>query len=204
VTGSLALVGAGGHGKVVLDALKTAGVDVWGVVDDDPATWNCNLLDTPVRGPCSMLDATVSCVAYGVGDNQARWKLADRIPVPAMVVVHPRAVVSSWAALGDGVVILASAVVQADARVRTGSIINTAAVVEHDCDVGAFAHVAPRATLSGGVSIGTGSLVGAGAVVLPGISIGKHSVIGAGAVVTSDVPDNSIVTGTPARPTTAT
>jgi acetyltransferase-like isoleucine patch superfamily enzyme len=41
--------------------------------------------------------------------------------------------------------------------------------------------------------------IGAGAVVLPGITIGKRAIVGAGSVVTKDVPDNSTVTGNPAR-----
>lgn len=41
--------------------------------------------------------------------------------------------------------------------------------------------------------------IGANAVVLPGVTIGRHSVVAAGAVVTSDVPDNVVVGGVPAR-----
>jgi len=44
-----------------------------------------------------------------------------------------------------------------------------------------------------------GASIGAGSVILPGLTIGENSIIGAGAVVTSDVPDNAIVFGNPAR-----
>lgn len=49
------------------------------------------------------------------------------------------------------------------------------------------------------VRIGAGSWLGANSVVLPGVSIGRHCVIGAGAVVTSDVPDNAVAVGSPAK-----
>ena len=42
-------------------------------------------------------------------------------------------------------------------------------------------------------------LVGANAVVIEGVHIGKGAVVGAGAIVTSDVPDNAVVAGCPAR-----
>lgn len=41
--------------------------------------------------------------------------------------------------------------------------------------------------------------VGAGAVILPGVTVHKGAVIGAGAVVTSDVPENTVVAGVPAK-----
>lgn len=44
-----------------------------------------------------------------------------------------------------------------------------------------------------------GASIGANATILPGITIGKNSMIGAGSVVLSDVPDNAVVVGNPAR-----
>lgn len=41
--------------------------------------------------------------------------------------------------------------------------------------------------------------IGAGAIILPGVTVGENSIVGAGAIVTKDVPDNTVVAGTPAR-----
>jgi acetyltransferase-like isoleucine patch superfamily enzyme len=49
------------------------------------------------------------------------------------------------------------------------------------------------------VSIGDGSWLGHGTIVLPGATIGRHVVVGANSVVTGEVPDFSVVAGTPAR-----
>ncbi len=49
------------------------------------------------------------------------------------------------------------------------------------------------------VSIGDGSWLGHGTVVLPGVRIGRHVVVGANSVVTSDLPDNCVAAGVPAR-----
>ena len=49
------------------------------------------------------------------------------------------------------------------------------------------------------IHVGKGAWIGAQAVVLPGVTIGRNSVVAAGAVVTKDVPDFSIVVGSPAR-----
>lgn len=49
------------------------------------------------------------------------------------------------------------------------------------------------------VVIGAGSWLGTNSVVLPGVTIGKHVAIGAGSVVTTDLPDNAVAAGVPAR-----
>jgi phosphonate metabolism protein (transferase hexapeptide repeat family) len=50
------------------------------------------------------------------------------------------------------------------------------------------------------VRLGHDVWVGHGSVILPGLTIGSGAVVGAGSVVTKDVPDFTIVAGTPAKP----
>lgn len=49
------------------------------------------------------------------------------------------------------------------------------------------------------VRIGEHSWLGTGVVVTPGVTIGKRCMIGANSVVTSDIPDDSVAAGAPAR-----
>ena len=49
------------------------------------------------------------------------------------------------------------------------------------------------------VVIKKGAFVGANATILPGVIVGQCSFIGAGAVVTKDVPDWTVVVGSPAK-----
>ena len=49
------------------------------------------------------------------------------------------------------------------------------------------------------VRVGDNVLIGANAVVIEGVQIGNGSVVAAGAIVTTDVPENVVVAGVPAR-----
>ena len=53
--------------------------------------------------------------------------------------------------------------------------------------------------LFGRVKIGAYTFVGGGCYIMPGVTIGKGCVIGVNSVVTKDVPDFSIVAGSPAK-----
>ena len=54
-------------------------------------------------------------------------------------------------------------------------------------------------TKIGQVFIGNKVFIGANAIVLPGVTIGDNAIIAAGAVVTSDIPQNEVWGGNPAK-----
>lgn len=69
---------------------------------------------------------------------------------------------------------------------------------DHSMDVATPIRQQPLQT-HGGIVVEDDAWLGFGVVVLDGVRIGKGAVIGAGSVVTSNVPDNAIAMGVPAR-----
>ncbi|CAH0232198.1 NeuD/PglB/VioB family sugar acetyltransferase [Roseomonas sp. CECT 9278] len=200
---AILVLGAGGHGKAVLDLLMAGGWPIAGVLDGAPRV--AAVLGVPVLGDESrlpaLLAAGVAAAHPAIGHNAQRAAAAARLlaagfALPALV--HPAATIGHGATLGEGAAVLARAVIGPEARIARLALVNTGAIVEHDCDIGEAAHVAPGAVLAGGVRIGAGALVGAGAVIRPGVRVGEGAIIGAGAAVLADVPPHETFAGVPA------
>src|SRR6185312_14295503 len=107
----------------------------------------------------------------GVGDNAPRARLFERARaagLTALTLIHPSAIVSASARLGDGVQCLWGAIVAAGAVIGADVIVNSGAIVEHDCRIDDHVHVASGATLTGAVQVAAFAHIGAGAVVRQG------------------------------------
>lgn len=207
MTKPLLIIGAGGHGAVILDAALAAGFTVLGLTDADPALHGTRVLDRPVLGGDDVVlshnpDAVQLTVGIGsTGNTDLHREIHDRFAARNYrfaTVIHPTATVAGSAAIADGTVLMAGAIVQPRCRIGKNVILNTGAQIDHDCDIGPHCHIAPGAVLSGNVTVGAGSHVGTGAVVIQGITIGREAICAAGAVVIRNVPDTIHVAGNPA------
>ncbi len=199
------VIGAGGHAKVVIDALKKSGAEIQGVAEIDPKKAGGALLGVPVIDESALPAPGAVALANGVGsvkDTKARRAAFLRLKEQGyrfQTVIHPSGVIGEDVVIGEGAEIMAGAVIQPGTRIGANSIVNTRASVDHDCQIGDHVHIAPGAALSGSVMMGDGCHVGAGATVMQGKTIGRGAVVGAGAVVVDDVPPGVTVYGVPAR-----
>ena len=197
----IAVVGAGGHSKVVIGTAESAGFIVAAVFDDREQLWGGTILGHTVLGPIEGLQPSdFDGVVLAIGSNLGRHEASKRLEAPWVSIVHRSAHVHRSVAIGAGTVVFAGAVLQPETTIGRHSIINTAATVDHDCEIDDYAHIAPGANLAGNVKIGEGSLVGVGAALIPGVAVGAWATIGAGAAIVSDVPAGATIAGVPGRP----
>lgn len=179
----IAIVGAGGCGRVALDVLLAGGYGAWimGFYDDAHAALPGEVRGFPVLGDTWMLKSLLSVesvyVIVAITDNPARLRVANSIRGLGgqfISAIHPDAYVSPEATVGDGSVVGAGAVVYPDASVGSHCLLGPRAVVDRDASVGA------GTWLSAGAVAGAGARVGARAV------LGYNSVVGRKASVGDD------------------
>jgi acetyltransferase EpsM len=202
----VAIIGHGGHGKVVQDLLSCFPEKrLLAFLDNRYSTLieDENIVCAPVSFAKHLIQHFYDIrFILAVGDNAQRKHIFDTLKLPNefyLTLIHPNAYVSSSSTIGDGTVIMANAVVNSGADVGDHAIINSGAIIEHDCKVGRFAHISPNATLTGSVRVEEGVHVGSGATLLPSIRVNEWTKIGAGATVLEDIPAYSTAVGVPAK-----
>jgi acetyltransferase EpsM len=201
---AILVYGAGGHGKAVIDLLRSLGsYRIVGVLDDDPTLSGSSLMGVPVLGGRDQLAKlhpqgirlAVNAVG-GVGNLQVRIKVFRQLAEAGFscpAVIHPSAVVEPSAELAAGVQIFPQSYVGSEVQAGFGTIVNSGAIVSHDCRLGPWVNISPGAILAGGVQVGSGALVGMGATINLLANIGPGARIGNGATVKSDVPAGGVV-----------
>jgi sugar O-acyltransferase (sialic acid O-acetyltransferase NeuD family) len=194
------VIGAGGHGKVVVSTLLAAGRIVDAIVDDDESLQDSVILGVRVVGGSDCIPKYADLDAIiAIGSNMIRRLEAEKLNLNWTTAVHPSATVHPSVTLGLGTVVFAGAVVQPGSRIGEHTIINTAASVDHDCVIGDFVHIAPGVHLGGAVRIENGVFAGIGADVLPNRTVGQWAVLGAGSVAIRNVEPHTVAVGVPAR-----
>jgi sugar O-acyltransferase (sialic acid O-acetyltransferase NeuD family) len=201
---TLAIVGASGHGKVVAEIAELVG---WQevVFFDDAFPTVLSVGEWKVLGTTEDLVSQVdrySTAIVAIGDNSVRLKKSRYLCSKSLklaTLLHPGSIISKYANVHSGSVVMAGAVINPFTSIGMASIINTGCSVDHDCMVGEGVHISPGVHVAGGVSIGDLSWLGIGSAVKHCVEIGSSVVVGAGAVVVNNIAPNLLVKGIPAK-----
>ena len=192
----IAIIGAGGHGKVVgeialLNQYKT--IDFFDDRVNEIKNFPFTIINTFNFLKEHLEDYDAFFVA--IGDSQTRsdkieWLKKYKMNIVSLI--HPKSTISKFSSLGIGTCVMANAAVNPGTLIKEGVIINTSTSVDHDCIIEDFAHISPNCSLSGSVRIGKFTHLGSGTSVHPGIHIGNNVKTAVGSKVFKDILDNTI------------
>ena len=199
----LAIIGAGGHGKVCAYVASNInnqlqGGNIWSeiVFIDDHKTGSVNGFKI-ISKDVNFIPENYE-VFVAIGDNKARKELMNHYESLGFIIAtlkDPHGIIADNTLIGKGTVVMPGAVISPNAVIGNGVIINTSSIIEHDCKISDYAHISPGAVLAGGVSIGECTWIGANSTILQKKIICNNVIIGAGATVTKDIDKHGIYKG---------
>jgi sugar O-acyltransferase (sialic acid O-acetyltransferase NeuD family) len=204
----VAIIGAGGFGREVLDifeAEKESTFEVLGfIVEPQFGSAGTIINDKPILGGFDWLERHASdvYVICGVGPSHHRKRLielAQGVGARFCTIIHPSAILTRWVTIGTGVVITAGCVLTNQIKIGNHVHINLDCTVGHDVVINDYVTLSPGVHVSGNVTLGEGCLVGTGANIIEKLWLGEWSIIGAGSTIVKDVPANSTVVGIPGK-----
>ena len=192
----IAIIGAGGHGKVVGEIALLNQYDTINFFDDKISeiknfpfgiVGNIELLKKNLKNYDDFFVA--------IGDNVIRcdkisWLKKEKKNIVSLI--HPKSTVSKFSSIEAGSCVMANAAINAGTLIKEGVIINTSASIDHDCQIEDYAHISPTCSLSGNVKVGKFTHLGTGTSVHPGINIGQNVKAGIGSKIYKDILNNKI------------
>ena len=128
-----------------------------------------------------------------IGENVKIWHFSyvgDNTEIRDNVSIGSLAHIDYDVKIGENTRIEGQAYIPPLSRIGKNVFIGPAAVLTND--------PYPMCDKIIGVTIEDNAIIGARAVIKAGVTIGKNSIVAMGAIVTRDVPENSVVMGSPA------
>lgn len=206
----LVIIGAGGFGRELADTVASINAErptyeLLGFVDDNEAHYHTSINGIKViggRGAVKDLAEQRSIAAVVAIANPAmRHSLVAYLgkTVTWATLVHPRALVSPSARIGQGCILQAYVLVAANATIGDHCIVNACSGLGHDAVMGDYGAIMSQCDVTGRARLGAAVFMGSGARILPGVVVGEGAKVAAGAVVARDVEAGATVGGNPAR-----
>ncbi len=192
----LAIIGAGGHGKVVGDIALLNKYDSIVFFDDRKD----DIKEYPFKIIGNLDELKNNLKNYNdffvaIGDNKIRHDLISwlkRKKNNVISLIHPKSTISRFSSIEAGSCVMANAVINAGTFIKEGVIINTSSSIDHDCLIEDYAHISPNCSLSGNVKVGKFTHLGTGSCVHPGVDIGENVKTGIGSKIYQNIEDNKI------------
>jgi acetyltransferase EpsM len=114
-------------------------------------------------------------------------------------IIHPTAIISKFAKIGNGVSIQPFVSVGPNVTIGNHVQIYAQSLIGHNSTLDDYSYVANNASISAAVHLRSGAYLGINCSILENTIIGEWALVGMGSVVIKDVPDFNKVVGNPSR-----
>lgn len=186
-----ALVGFGGHAREVMSQM---GIKLTCFVDDN------YVVDGTL--PLSKFNPTEYALMIAVANSKDRFNIVQKLPKSTKYFtwIHPTALIlDTNIEIGEGSFIGAYSVLTTNIKIGNHAILNRGNHVGHDCKIGNYFSAMPNAVVGGNVTIGNNVYLGSCSNIREKITISNNITIGMNAAVVTNLTDEHIYVGIPAK-----
>jgi sugar O-acyltransferase (sialic acid O-acetyltransferase NeuD family) len=199
----LVIYGAGSNAECVASIALTLGYKIKCFIDDDSD--KVSLIGCQIEHNLNILkDSKHLNFVISPGHNFDREKIfnkvgsfSDTLKFPNLI--HPTAVISNNVRFGFGNVVMPNSVIGPNSKLGNFCIINTHSSIDHDCKLNDYSSIGPGVVTGGNVTLGKRSYIAIGATIKNNIDIGNDCIVGAKSYLNTDLIDETIAYGIPAK-----
>lgn len=195
------IIGAGGHSAEITDYIahynsvlgSEKHLEVLGYIDDNKENYDSYSFVSPYLGTIQNHEV-LEHVEYimGIANIQFRRTIVENFlqkGAKFATLIHPSAIVSPSAIVGEGCVVAHNASIGPKAIIGNFNMLNSRCTIGHDSTVGNFNFIGPQVVLSGFTKVGNNNMFGVNSATIPTIEIGDNNTIAAGMIITKTVKD---------------
>jgi len=180
--------------------------DVVGFIDDDRTSHGKEYYGIKVLGGRELLkdhsDAFILAVPGSPKGYLRRKSLIESLLIDKSrfaTIIHPSVVRAPDAIIGYNTLLMPHVVVSCAVKIGNHCIVLPNTVVSHDSTVGDYCCIGSNVSISGSVGIGQECYIGSGVRIRESIQIGERTLVGLGSNVISNIENNAVAVGNPAK-----
>jgi acetyltransferase-like isoleucine patch superfamily enzyme len=200
---SVAFIGGGLAAEVLIGRLSASNLlgKIAGYFDsiEKPDLIGLNYFGIPSRNAVVAgykngdFDAILITVTSNIKFRKEFVEVAEIFDIPMATYIDPQALVSEFAIIEEGCVVLDSSRVGYKAHLGKNVFLSGFVNIDHHCVVGENSTFGPGVYFSGNVRSGAGCVFGSSIAVEPGLVIGDNCRVASGSILTRNVPNETIV-----------
>ena len=197
----LAIIGAGGHTRSLLNLICKKKFDVIGIYDDSYNPLNQEEIDSvKLLGKIDEIPKEVKKV-LSIGDNNQRNNLFDefRNSIYKGNIISNSSIINTNVNIGESNQIFDRTYIDSFVKLGNNNILNIGSILAHETVIGNHNHISIGASLMGRAKIGNNCFIGAGATIIDKIKITDNVIIGANSLVINDISCSGTYVGNPVR-----
>lgn len=201
---NIIIIGCGSHASELVDYIeyinkhsKTKQINIKGLIDNTDKHYLHYNYNYKFIGNIDdhLIDPDIYYL-LGIANVSIKNKVLEQFKAQKakfIGIIHPTALISDSAEIGEGTVISHNVSVGPKAKIGCFNIINSRCTIGHDSEVGDNNFLSPQVVLGGYVKMGNSNFLGTNCCILPEVEIENNNKIMAGMAITNKVNNDETV-----------